>query len=403
MGVIFYQFNKAQKNEKSKTAKYLSEDQQRWIEMHKLILSAKPKDALMFAPKHSFSLFFQKIILHKAFDPVIMVVIILNIIIMAASFDDSSNSYQSILKNLNLAFTAIFMLEMILKFLALGPRGYWYSTWNKFDAFVVASSVVDLVLGSIGSNLGSFLRVGPQLARVLRVLRVSRLLRLVKGFQGIASLIETIVFSLPSMLNIFSLLFIVFFIYAVLGVFLYKNITTGQRIGEFINFSDFGNAMSILFRCSTGEDWYIIMYDTLNIPPNCTPNVNCGTCKQFNLVIRPNYVDWSYLYFITFIIALQFIMLNMFILIILENFDEYYFKPDNPLKRFKDSLEAFSAVWVSMTAKSDGIKIHKKNMITFFEKLEEPLGMKGQSHHNIAKAIFKMNLTGSSIHPYALN
>ena len=323
-----------------------------------------------------------------------MVVIILNIVAMAASYDDSSDSYQDILDKLNLGFTAIFMAEMLLKLFALSIKGYWYNLWNRFDAFVVFASITDIIMSSLGNDLGSFLRVGPQLARVLRVLRVSRLLRLVKGLQGIASLIETIVFSLPSMLNILSLLFIVYFIYAVLGVFLYKNIQTGTRIGEFKNFSNFGNAISILFRCSTGEDWYIIMYDTLKIPPNCIPNTNCGTCKTLLRSSSNVYLDWSYLYFITFIVIMQFIMLNMFILIILENFDEYYFKADNPLKKFKDSLEAFSGVWVKKTAKSDGIKIHKKNIISFFEELEEPLGMKDQSRRNIAKAIFKMSLTG---------
>jgi hypothetical protein len=87
-------------------------------------------------------------------------------------------------------------------------------------------------------------------------------------------------------------------------------------------------------------------------------------------------------------------MLNVFILILLETFDEYYFKPDNPIKHFKDNLEAFSKAWTVNTIHSGGIKIHKKQLIQFFLDLEPPLGMKSESRTLIGKAILQMNLTG---------
>lgn len=255
--------------------------------MQKLILRAKPKDPFIFAPKAKWSKFFQRIITNKLFDPIIMAAIIGNIIVMAMSYEDSSQSYQNVLDKLNLGFTVIFILEMVLKLLALGPKGYWFNGWNKFDAFVVTASIADLLMDSLGSEMGSFLRVGPQLARVLRVLRVTRLFRLAKSLQGLTALIETMIFSLPSMLNISALLFLVFFIYAVLGVFLYQNITQGTIINDYVNFANFGNAMVALFKASTGENWPLLMFDTMKTS-NCTPNVDCGTRKYnfFPFVFR---------------------------------------------------------------------------------------------------------------------
>lgn len=87
-------------------------------------------------------------------------------------------------------------------------------------------------------------------------------------------------------------------------------------------------------------------------------------------------------------------MLNMFILIILQNFDEYYFKPDNPIKRFKENVESFSQTWTKKTRHSRGAKISKNQLIPFFTDLEPPLGMKGTSRSLIAKAILQMNLVG---------
>ncbi len=72
-------------------------------------------------------------------------------------------------------------------------------------------------------------------------------------------------FSLGPMLNVFMLLMIVFFIYAVMGVFMFQRIVRGNIIdGAFMNFHNFGNAILMLFRISTGEDWNVVMHDTMN-------------------------------------------------------------------------------------------------------------------------------------------
>ena len=76
-----------------------------------------------------------------------------------------------------------------------------------------------------------------------------------------------------------ALLLLMFFIYAVLGVFLFKDIIQGDAIEpEIFNFKTFGNAMTTLFRCSTGEDWFKIMFDTMKTSEDgCIEKVNCGS------------------------------------------------------------------------------------------------------------------------------
>ena len=79
------------------------------------------------------------------------------------------------------------------------------------------------------------------------------------------------------------MLFLIFLIYAVLGVFIFKDVKTGKIIDEFNNFSNFGYAMLILFRCATGEDWYVIMFDLFKTS-NCTYGVDCGNSIYFNKI-----------------------------------------------------------------------------------------------------------------------
>lgn len=95
----------------------------------------------------------------------------------------------------NFVFTAIFIAEAILKLFAFG-WSYFGTSWNKFDFFVVISSILDISLtfyqdAEGGANQGgqerqqSALSVAPQLARVLRVLRVSRVLRIAGHYKGL--------------------------------------------------------------------------------------------------------------------------------------------------------------------------------------------------------------------------
>ena len=41
---------------------------------------------------------------------------------------------------------------------------------------------------------------------------------------------------------------------------------------------------------------------------------------------------WSVLYFFSFITIISFVMLNLFILILIQYFEEYHLKEDNPLE-----------------------------------------------------------------------
>lgn len=51
----------------------------------------------------------------------------------------------------NYVFTIIFLIEAILKLIAFGGS-YFNNSWNKFDFFVVVSSIFDVLL-KLAQNL----------------------------------------------------------------------------------------------------------------------------------------------------------------------------------------------------------------------------------------------------------
>ena len=87
---------------------------------------------------------------------------------------------------------------------------------------------------------------------------------------------------------------------------------------------------------STGERWNDTMYDCLKTLPNCVLGKSCGTS------IAP-------LFFICFVVFVQYVMLNLFILVIITQFETYYMSEDNPITKFKKNLDVFMVTWIHFT------------------------------------------------------
>ena len=143
-----------------------------------------------------------------------------------------------------------------------------------------------------------------------------------------------------------------------------------------------------LFRCSTGEDWQAVMSD-LWADDNSNSSV---------LIIV--------LFFWAFIILMTFVMLNLFMLVLVQQFEANFSNPDNPLDSFTHNTEDFREEWSQHTAKYMGLKIKTTKLNHFFMGIRKPLGFKGMTKRDIhwsyehepvaiidvAKAIYQMNI-----------
>ena len=105
-------------------------------------------------------------------------------------------------------------------------------------------------------------------------------------------------------MNVFMLLMLIFFMFSILGVFMFGDVKQGEVIDDLKNFNDFFNSFLLLFAVSTGEDWNKIMYDCSRQPPECVPQLTCGS-------------RFSFLYFYLLILVCSHVMLNLFILVII--------------------------------------------------------------------------------------
>lgn len=136
-----------------------------------------------------------------------------------------------------------------------------------------------------------------------------------------------------------------------------------------------------MLRMSTGEDWNYIMWDTMVTDPTvCTPGFDCG-------------YSVSWIFFTAYVIIQQYTMVNMFILIILQQFDLYYMAEDNVLERFGDDLANFKRVWREVSLPFEGYKIRGNEVSKFMRSLKGDLGMaKEKDPKTIERELVIMNL-----------
>ncbi|XP_027005290.1 sodium channel, voltage gated, type V-like, alpha b isoform X1 [Tachysurus fulvidraco] len=361
IGVIIDNFNQ-QKRKLGGQDIFMTEEQKKYYNAMKKLGSKKPQKPIP-RPMNSIQGFFFDLVAKQAFDIIIMLLILLNMLAMMVETDEQSPHMQSILYNINLAFIIIFTAECIIKIIAL--RCYFFTVnWNIFDFVVVILSIVGIVLADIIEKYF----VSPTLFRVIRLARIGRILRLIRGAKGIRTLLFALMMSLPALFNIGLLLFLVMFIYAIFGMANFAYVKKQGGIDDMFNFETFGNSMICLFQITTSAGWDSLLSPILNnSPEECDPYVpNIGTTVRGNCG-NPTV---GITFFVTYIIISFLIVVNMYIAIILENFSVATEESTEPLS--EDDFEMFYEVWEKFDPEATQF-IEYAKLSDFADSLSEPL------------------------------
>ncbi|KAM5212356.1 voltage-dependent T-type calcium channel subunit alpha-1G isoform 20-T21 [Hipposideros larvatus] len=285
--------------------------------------------AYIFPPQSRFRLLCHRIITHKMFDHVVLVIIFLNCITIAMERPkiDPHSAERIFLTFSNYVFTAVFLAEMTVKVVALGwcfgEQAYLRSSWNVLDGLLVLISIIDILVSMVSDSGTKILGM----LRVLRLLRTLRPLRVISRAQGLKLVVETLMSSLKPIGNIVVICCAFFIIFGILGVQLFKgkffvcqgedtrNITNKSDCAEAsyrwvrhkYNFDNLGQALMSLFVLASKDGWVDIMYDGLDA---------VGVDQQPIM----NHNPWMLLYFISFLLIVAFFVLNMFVGVVVENF-----------------------------------------------------------------------------------
>ncbi|XP_056913565.1 sodium channel, voltage gated, type XII, alpha a isoform X4 [Takifugu flavidus] len=361
IGVIIDNFNQ-QKRKLGGQDIFMTEEQKKYYNAMKKLGSKKPQKPIP-RPTNIIQAFFFDLVSKQAFDIMIMMLIIVNMVTMMVETDEQSEHMEAILNKINHVFIVIFTTECLIKIFAL--RCYFFTiAWNIFDFVVIILSIVGIVLADLIEKYF----VSPTLFRVIRLARIGRVLRLIRAAKGIRTLLFALMMSMPALFNIGLLLFLVMFIYAIFGMANFAYVKKQDGIDDMFNFETFGNSMICLFQISTSAGWDNLLSPIMaNSPTECDVNfVNTGTNTRGNC----GSPSMGIAFFVSYIIISFLIVVNMYIAIILENFSVATEESTEPLS--EDDFEMFYEVWEKFDSEATQF-IEFSMLSNFADTLSEPL------------------------------
>ena len=222
--------------------------------------------------------FAQRIVGARWFEPFMIGLILFNAVLIGLETSkEFVERYDGWLTVGNDIILGVFIIEAVLKITAVAPRFrlYFGDGWNLFDFSIVVLSLIPAT---------------EDFALVARLVRILRVLRLVSAMPQLRLIVATLVRSIPSMGHVILLMSIIFYIYAVTGFHLYHE-HDPERWGSL------GAALLTLFQMVTLEGWIEVMETAMELH------------------------DWSWVYFVSFVLIGTFVMLNLFIAVVINNLD----------------------------------------------------------------------------------
>ncbi|XP_038639465.1 voltage-dependent T-type calcium channel subunit alpha-1I isoform X3 [Scyliorhinus canicula] len=309
VGVVVENFHKCRQHQEAEEARRREEKRLKRLEKKRRKAQRLP----YYAAYSPIRLFIHTICTSHYLDLFITFTICINVVTMSLEHYNQPKSLEVSLKYCNYMFTAVFVLEAILKLVSFGLRRFFKERWNQLDLAIVLLSVMGITLEEI--EISAALPINPTIIRIMRVLRITRVLKLLKMATGMRALLDTVVQALPQVGNLGLLFMLLFFIYAALGVELFGRLICDvdhpcEGMSRHATFENFGMAFLTLFQVSTGDNWNGIMKDTLR---DCS-NDDRGCFSNLQLI--------SPLYFVSFVLTAQFVLINVVVAVLMKHLDD---------------------------------------------------------------------------------
>ncbi|KAK8395290.1 hypothetical protein O3P69_006178 [Scylla paramamosain] len=282
-----------------------------------------------------------QLIENKYFETAVITMILLSSLALAAEDVNLKGrpALQDILYYMDRIFTVIFFIEMLIKWVALGFAKYFTNAWCWLDFLIVMVSLINLVATLAGGGK-------IQAFKTMRTLRALRPLRALSRMQGMRVVVNALVGAIPSIVNVLLVCLIFWLIFAIMGVQLFNgryhkcidengdklnaeivpdhqmcDIMNYSWVNSEVHFDHVGMAYLALFQVATWKGWIPIMNDAID-----ATQLGKQPIREWNINM--------YMYFVFFIIFGSFFTLNLFIGVIIDNFNEQKKKAGGSLEMF---------------------------------------------------------------------
>uniref|UniRef100_A0A8B9N489 Voltage-dependent L-type calcium channel subunit alpha n=1 Tax=Accipiter nisus TaxID=211598 RepID=A0A8B9N489_9AVES len=390
----------------------------------------KARPLRRYIPKNQYQYKVWYVVNSTYFEYLMFVLILLNTICLAMQHYGQSCMFKEAMNILNMLFTGLFTVEMVLKLIAFKPKHYFCDAWNTFDALIVVGSIVDIAITEV--NPAEHTQCSSSMVRpkIQTTLPASVTLFLTHSFilfpvitsslskpmssrhsilcgpgplflpcccnsclcllsrgEGIRTLLWTFIKSFQALPYVALLIVMLFFIYAVIGMQVFGKIALNDttEINRNNNFQTFPQAVLLLFRCATGEAWQEIMLACLP-DKKCDPESEPANSTEADHSCGSSFAVF---YFISFYMLCAFLIINLFVAVIMDNFD--YLTRDWSILG-PHHLDEFKRIWAEYDPEAKG-RIKHLDVVTLLRRIQPPLGFGKLCPHRVAcKRLVSMNM-----------
>ncbi|XP_070926719.1 voltage-dependent L-type calcium channel subunit alpha-1C isoform X19 [Macaca nemestrina] len=327
-------------------------------------LKARPLRRYIPKNQHQYKVWY--VVNSTYFEYLMFVLILLNTICLAMQHYGQSCLFKIAMNILNMLFTGLFTVEMILKLIAFKPKPAEHTQCSP----------------SMNAEENSRISI-----TFFRLFRVMRLVKLLSRGEGIRTLLWTFIKSFQALPYVALLIVMLFFIYAVIGMQVFGKIALNDttEINRNNNFQTFPQAVLLLFRCATGEAWQDIMLACMP-GKKCAPESEPGNSTEGE---TPCGSSFAVFYFISFYMLCAFLIINLFVAVIMDNFD--YLTRDWSILG-PHHLDEFKRIWAEYDPEAKG-RIKHLDVVTLLRRIQPPLGFGKLCPHRVAcKRLVSMNM-----------
>ncbi|XP_036442423.1 two pore calcium channel protein 2 [Colossoma macropomum] len=232
---------------------------------------------------------------------------------------------------INCAFILYYLLEMVLKLIAFGWRGYLSYKNNIFDGLFTVLLLVLQVAIFITYRI-SYQLIPVQkgvmslweMVRLVNMLIVFRFLRIIPEIKLMALVASTLVDLVKNLRAFAGILVVVYYVYAVIGIWLFHGAIPPPGGPSMVSNSSIENGTSN-FTMECGS------YEQLEYWPNNFDDFASSLVLLYDVMVVNNWqvfmdaytrytTEWSKVYFVSWWLTSSVMWVNLFVALILENF-----------------------------------------------------------------------------------
>ncbi|CAO3626859.1 unnamed protein product [Cunninghamella echinulata] len=306
----------------------------------------------------------------EKFSHIMMYISLANIVVFAVDFLDKPVWLTHLLDNMYYGFLVLYTIEITIKAFGVGINKFIFLWWNVYDIIVLPLAITTCLLRNLIND--SFL-----LDVMFHLTQIALAFRLARRIESLDTLLKAIKKALPSIAYTTGVFTFVIFIFAVIFQELFDSTSYGPYGHHNANFRTIGISVLTLFRITTGENWDFLMHDFSKEAPNCVEGKDCGSHMA------------AYILFILFYVVCTYIFVNLFTVIVINNFSFTIDKQSQLTIITRKDIRFFKDAWAEYDPMATGY-IQKQDIPRFLRNLQGNLCVRiyNESHtlNNLLKA-----------------